>query len=317
MRMSGPMIPAFRMWLFASLVFSIPFGALQAGNNDPMSPVFAGFESVLSAAPCAADGCGTVFRWPGQKPGSGGPDLNAPLVTDRPDFTEASSTVGMGVAQIEFGYTYTRDEQLGTSITEHSVGEPLLRYGMFADWLEFRLAMFPLQQKVAGAGTSVTDSGLGDLYTGFKIALTPQLDLLPEMALIPQLNLPTGSSVFTSDHVEPGVNWIYSWEINDQISTAGSTQVNRRIDGTTSDDYAEWAQSWTVACSCSDQLGAYTEWFALIPAGSDTESTEHYFNGGFTWLFSDDVQFDIRAGTGLNGPAADYFVGTGLSIRFH
>ena len=31
---------------------------------------------------------------------SGGPDLNAPLVTDRPDFTEASSTVGRGIAQL-------------------------------------------------------------------------------------------------------------------------------------------------------------------------------------------------------------------------
>lgn len=66
----------------------------------------------------------------------------------------------------------------------------------------------------------------------------------------------------------------------------------------------------------SDNLGAYTEWFALIPSGADTTKTQHFFNGGFTYLINNDVQFDIRAGVGLNDAADDYFVGTGLSFRF-
>jgi len=35
-----------------------------------------------------------------------------------------------------------------------------------------------------------------------------------------------------------------------------------------------------------------------------------------TFLSSDDVQWDIRAGVGLNDAADDYFIGTGVSIRF-
>ncbi|MGH7200498.1 MAG: transporter [Planctomycetaceae bacterium] len=35
-----------------------------------------------------------------------------------------------------------------------------------------------------------------------------------------------------------------------------------------------------------------------------------------TWLINDDVQWDIRAGWGLNSAADDFFCGTGLSIRF-
>ena len=51
---------------------------------------------------------------------SGGPDLDEPLVTDRPDFTEASSTVGRGVAQLEFGYTYTYNDDAGQAVrTRH------------------------------------------------------------------------------------------------------------------------------------------------------------------------------------------------------
>ena len=258
---------------------------------------------------------GTLLQWTDGAPVSGGPDLNEPLVTDRPDFTEASSTVGVGVTQLEFGYTYTYNNDAGTSVRSQSFGEPLLRHGLFDDWLELRVGLFPAEQQTTTAGVSNSTSGTEDLYVGFKIGLTPQQGILPEMALIPQMNLPTGSPAFTSSRIEPGLNWIYSWKISDLVSTAGSTQGNRRIDATTGSDYLEMAQSWTIACSCTEKLGAYTEWFALIPNDADTDQTQHFFNGGFTYLISNDVQFDIRAGLGLNGAADDYFVGTGLSVR--
>jgi hypothetical protein len=257
----------------------------------------------------------TLFQWSYGTSFSGGPDLEKPLVTDRPDFTEASSTVGRGVAQLEFGYTYV-DDQSGSDRTQfHSYGESLLRLGVLADWLELRFALFPLVRQTTAAGISDSTGGLADLYLGVKLGLTPQEGILPEMALIPQMFVPTGSNAFTSDQVEPGVNWIYSWDINDFFSTAGSTQANRRVDDS-GNAYVRIAQSWTVAYSLTDRLGAYTEWFSLIPNGADTVHTESYFNGGFTFLLSDDVQWDIRAGVGLNGAADDFFTGTGLSIRF-
>ena len=267
-------------------------------------------EPAYSSTSCRRNCPGTLMQWSCSNSFSGGPDLTAPLVTDRPDFTEAASTIGRGVAQLEIGYTYAYDNDC-TVTKSNSYPEPLLRYGIFAEWLELRVGWNYADEEVG----LVKNSGSEDLYLGFKLGLTPQEGVLPEMSLIPQMNVPTGSSAFTSDHVEPGVNWIYAWEINDCISTAGSTQGNRRIDDS-GEAYFEIAQSWTVAYSLSDELGAYTEWFVLIPNGADTARTEHYFNGGFTYLLSKDVQFDIRAGTGLNGAADDYFVGTGLSIRF-
>lgn len=255
---------------------------------------------------------GTLMQWSCGTSFSGGPDLDAPLVTDRPDFTEASSTVGLGVAQLEIGYTYVFDDNGTDKTVTHSYAEPLLRVGILADWLELRVA----QNSLAQIENGVENRGATDLYLGFKIALTPQEGLLPEMALIPQMRVPTGSKAFGSNDVLAGLNWIYGWEVSDRVGTAGSTQFNRKEDDSTAQAYTRWAQSWTIAYTLTERWGGYTEWFGLIPHSADTANTEHYFNGGFTFLVSNDVQWDIRAGVGLNDAAEDYFVGTGLSIRF-
>jgi len=259
----------------------------------------------------------TLFQWSYGTSFEGGPNLDEPLVTDRPDFTEASSTVGRGVLQIESGYTYVRNKDPGDDSTTHSAGEVLFRYGIFADWLEFRLQVLPVSQTSStGAGPSTTTSGVGDLYLGAKIGLTPQEGLWPEMALVPQMTVPSGSRAFTNNEVLPGVNWLYGWDVNDFLALGGSTQFNNRIDGGTGETYTEWAQSITVVYSLTEKVGAYTEWFMLSPTGADTEQVEHYIDGGFTYLLSNDVQFDVRAGYGLSSAADDFFAGTGLSIRF-
>ena len=275
------------------------------------SPIYSLEDSVVSQVDCGCKSPGTLFQWNCGNDQDGGPDLNEPLVTDRPDFTEASSTVGRGVAQLEFGYTYSFDNN-GVQTIGHSYPEPLLRVGIIADWLEMRVGWTYGSETIGG----VTTTGSDDLYLGLKIGLTPQQGVLPEMALIPQMTVPIGDIPFTADQVLPGLNWIYSWELSDCISTAGSTQFNRAIDDGTGTAYTEWAQSWTVAYSLLDDLGAYTEVFGFFPTHATTMKPEYYFNGGFTYLLSNDVQWDIRGGLGLNDNSDDYFVGTGLSIRF-
>jgi len=271
-------------------------------------------EKVNAQDRCAF-GPGTLFQWSGGEYVDGGPDLTSPLVTDRPDFTEASSTVGVRVAQLEFGYTYMYDNNAGTSVRGHSLPEILLRYGIIRDWLELRVGLNYAEERTRTTVASTTLKGAEDLYLGFKIGLTPQDGILPEMAIILQAAVPTGSASFNQGQMLPGVNWIYGWEICDRLGTAGSTQINRSLDETTSDMYYEIAQSWTVGASLTDRIGAYTEWYALFPSGADTQKPEHYFNGGFTYLVSDDFQLDVRAGVGLNQAADDFFVGAGAVVR--
>lgn len=325
-----PKINSYVLWIFAGLLaiahspcavaeerLSLPSSAASNFESDsPRGSFVTQVEQVINnSTGLNWQEAGTLFQWSFSDE-SGGPNLDEPLVTDRPDFTEASSTVGRGVAQLEFGYTFTHDNIAGVTTRTHSAGEPLVRYGLLANWLEFRVATFPVSQRTKMSGGANSTAGTEDVYLGLKIGLTPQAGIAPEMALIPQMTVATGSNAFTNDETLPGVNWIYSWQISDKISTAGSSQVNRAIDGGTGSAYLEFAQSWTVGYALSEKVGMYTEYFALIPHSADTVQPQHFFNFGFTYLFSDDIQWDIRYGRGLNRFADDYFIGTGLSIRF-
>lgn len=258
---------------------------------------------------------GTLFRWSFSDE-TGGPNLDEPLVTDRPDFTEASSTVGRGVAQVEFGYTFAYDSANHVSTRTQSWGEPLLRYGFLADWLEFRAALFPLSQRIVSEGRRRETSDVADLYFGLKLGLTPQAGVAPEMALVPQITIPTGSSAPKTGEVLPGLNWLYSWELTERLSLGGSSQFNRALDEGSGRAHLLLAQSITSGYRFTNRLGLYAEWFALVPHSAETARPQHYFDFGFTYLLSDDIQWDIRYGKGLNRAAADFFVGTGLSIRF-
>lgn len=262
------------------------------------------------------------------------------IVTDRPDFTEASSTVGKGRVQLEAGYTFTRDRANGERVIGHSYPEALLRLGMFTDWFEFRIGQnFGNERTIMSDGTRTRAGGADDLYLGMKFGLTEQKTWHPEMALILQMTVPTGSSDFSAREVLPGINLLYGWEVvKDKVSVGGSTQANRvrgdfvlpdftgvgldvtgpRQEATGKHSYLLLAQSLTVNYTLTKKLGAYTEWFAFFPhsaIGPDV-GPEHYLDGGFTYKVTPTFQLDIRAGVGLNRHAADFFAGSGFAVRY-
>ena len=223
-------------------------------------------ESVCDPAACDFSGCDAgsggnysgrafLFAWPGNDGCDMRLNYAEPLITDRPDFTEASSTVGLGVTQFELGYTYARNDAAGSD--QHSAPELLMRRGIWRDWLELRIAY---------TGLAIADpiediSGSDDLYLGLKIGLTPQCGWLPEMSIMPQMLVPTGSSALTNDVVLPGVNWLWSWDLNERWAFSGSTQVNRAVDDSQPDTFTIWTQSLALSRSLTERLGVYGEWF--------------------------------------------------------
>src|SRR5215211_357483 len=74
-----------------------------------------------------AENFGTLLMWSGQTEPGGPPGRDEPLASDRPDFTEASTTVGRGVTQLEMGYTFFRDSDGQSRRRAHSFPELLAR----------------------------------------------------------------------------------------------------------------------------------------------------------------------------------------------
>ncbi len=254
----------------------------------------------------------SLFQWKDAPNPPAATDDEGPLISDRPDFTNAATTVGRGVLQIEAGYHHAVNQDGAVSARQNLSPETMIRFGLLADWLELRVG-----QDFAGEDDGFLNaSGADDLDLGFKIRMTSQSGWLPEMALIPQLTLPTGHRNITDGELLPGLAWIYGWDLSDNISATGSTQFNRSVDDGTDDGYTEWAQSLTVGYSLTDRLGAFTEFFGLLPHCAETTKPEYYFDTGLTCHFTDDLQWDIRYGVGLNGAADDYFFGTGATVRF-
>lgn len=256
---------------------------------------------------------GTLFQWSYGTSFGGGPDREAPLVTDRPDFTESPVTVGRGVTQLELGYTYTFDHDGTRQHIGHTAPELLMRVGVVAQWLELRVGWTWEELRVTGEPTL---AGAGDLLLGAKIALTPQEGPLPEMAIIPQMFVPVGSHGLSAQRVLPGLNWTYAWEVTERCSLGGQTQVNLLLDDQTNEPFWEISQSLTVGLALTERIGLYGEWFALFPNGADTVLPQYLANTGLTLLVTHDLQWDVRIGLGLNDAADDYFAGTGLAIRY-
>ncbi|HBV66257.1 MAG TPA: hypothetical protein DEF45_24910 [Rhodopirellula sp.] len=303
-------IVALMLLLCAPVAAELPFCFGDGSASDACDRV------ACDQLGCDALPCGDfserafLFAWPGNNACDLRLNYAEPLVTDRPDFTEASSTVGRGVTQFELGYTYARNDDAGTD--QHSAPELLIRRGFWKDWLEFRVAYTGL----AIADSIVDISGSDDLYLGVKIGLTPQCGCLPEMSIMPQMLVPTGSSAITNDEVLPGVNWLWGWDLNERWAFAGNTQVNRAVDDSQPSAFTIWTQSLALSTSLNDRLGVYGEWFGYAAAKGVEGFDEQYLSGGMTVLFGNNVQWDFRGGVGLNDDSDDYFIGTGLSLRF-
>ena len=121
-------------------------------------------------------------------------------------------------------------------------------------------------EHVPNPQNSNSSAGGEDLYLGFKIALTPQDGVLPETALVLQTTVASGDDVFSSGDANPGLNYIYSWALDDEWSLAGQTQWNRAVDGDTGRPYSEFSQSvaiervWTINSSLLRVVLPDTRW---------------------------------------------------------
>lgn len=111
------------------------------------------------------------------------PDVIEP---DRPDVTNGTHIVDIGLLQIEIGGLYTRPVA-----GQHGFGSPFTaRVGLY-DWLEARIGTDGLLLLNDGTGPV---TGLGNVQVGAKLRLWADPGGLPVLSVLPTVNLPTASA---------------------------------------------------------------------------------------------------------------------------
>ncbi|NOT02508.1 MAG: transporter [Phycisphaerales bacterium] len=245
-----------------------------------------------------------------------------PLVTDRPDFTESTDAVPTGRFQIEIGYLFSHDREHDERTRTHEFPQTLFRIGI-AEPFELRLGWggyafgdfaFENRNAFGRRFTDETDDqGGSDTSVGFKVKLAEQAGLRPNLGLIAEMSLPSGSTDQTSGDVDPNVKFLWAYDLNDRFSLSGNVNVGVPTEDT--HRFVQTAVSLSLACGLTDSVGSYVEYFGVYP-DADGQDAAHSLNGGFTFLLSDDLQFDVLVGVGLNEQADDFFTGVGVSWRF-
>lgn len=240
--------------------------------------------------------CGLVGIWAGTA-------WAEELVTDRPDATESSSVVQSGQVQLELGWLYTESGDQRT----HELPQTLVRIGVI-DRVELRIGWDGYVEARSFDGVD----GAGDGELGTKIYLSPENGAFPESALLAAVSIPWGDQELTSDEVDPAFRFAFSHTLPYGLSLG----YNLGAEWATEDDSTLSSFVYTVALGfgLTDSLGGYIEFFGDV--GLSAAGDTHSFDGGLTYLISDDFQLDVLAGVGISDNADDWFAGAGVSYRF-
>lgn len=257
--------------------------------------------------------------------------------TDRPDFTDATYTVGRGVTIIENGYTFRQinDHEGNNRQSRRSLPESLVRYGV-TDEFELRLkwngyAMSNIHDLDTGLRTQVF--GGDDLYLGIKYELFQQNAWRPMLTMLTGTTVPVGTNGVSSNALQPFINFVPGWGIRrwlylkmsfgldwqkvsqSELIGGGSVPIATSV-LTFRDNIHVYHGSVSLLFQASKRVGGFVEMFTLATAsGADNRPTTYVDTGLFIYATTN-VQFDVRIGKRVSERVDEFFTGGGLSLRF-
>ena len=248
------------------------------------------------------------------------PKNPGPLSSDRPGQTTSPGIVPQCHPQLELGWTHTENkDESDTRIKSDQFPNTLIRLGVIPNG-EVRLGYngYTWQSDRPKNDASSTSSGSGDANVGIKYRFLEASGWLPESAFLAQLSLPVGADSFTSHRADPSFLFAFSHPLTDFLSfsynlgTAWQTEQDA-----SSGLYAQSLFKYTanLGLSLTDRLGAFVEVYGDI-AINPSNTPANAFDGGFTYLILDNLQFDVSGGAGISEAADDWFVGSGFTYRF-
>ncbi len=233
-----------------------------------------------------------------------------PIVTDRPDVTESSSTVPHKTLQIETAVMYEKTQNAEASIDNWFLGTTLLRFGL---WEGFELRAGSFYQLTRGtlkeSGADSTEYGVGPLMLGFKVYIVSERGLRPEISILAEMTLRhVGALTYRPTFSYPVAKISASHTLAEDLSlgyNAGFAYNGENADGF-------FVYSIVLGYSITARLGFFGEAYGTFDHGN---LPNHRVDGGFTYLVRNNLQLDISAGTGFDSNIDKHFISTGISWR--
>ena len=149
---------------------------------------------------------------------------------------------------------------------------------------------------------------LSPLLLGVKIDITEEKNGIPEIALIGHVfPIFSASQDYRPETTAIDFRFSLSHTLNEKSS------IGYNIGAQWGDDSSDAAAIYTVAYgySLTDKFGAYAELYGDLPEDS---SANHYWDAGFTYLVSNNIQLDTYFGTSIT-KGQDILIGLGASFR--
>ncbi len=225
------------------------------------------------------------------------------IVTDRPDQTESSSTVGKRNFQIEMGISTLNIENQG--ISSFLGPSTLLRYGI-TEGIELRFASQYESTKVEIAGDDFKNKGFNDLEFGVKIQVFKRKDINTEIAFLSHIIIPTANKKLTTNTVGVINKLAISHELTNKLS------IGYNVGYDYIEEFHSFTYSLVLGISISKVVGLYVE-----PYGFWGESNvfENNFDAGFTFLLNPNFQLDTSYGIGLSNTMQYFSIGFSWRIN--
>lgn len=226
------------------------------------------------------------------------------LVTDRPDFTEATDVVGRGVLQLEGGFTLDREG----SVRHFSGPELLLRLGLSKRFeLRFATDGFDANEAVGQNWRS----GHSDAEIGFKLNFWKQGHYRPAFSIVPNLSIPVGSAAFSSGGYDPTLKLAWSKDLPKGFTLGGN--INFLSLRAESGRIVQKAWSTSLGHDLPGGFAAYWEVYGFSPW--DGPANAWIANTGISHGVGDNAQWDVRVGRRITAAGPAWFFGAGFAIR--
>jgi len=228
-------------------------------------------------------------------------NAQAPLVTDRPDFTESAIVIPIKSLQIESGLEWAVFDPNSVFTYPNT----LLRFGL-SDRFELRLEV-PGWSKWESASAQFEDLGIG-----FKWQLTPGDAVVPAAILLHTV-LPVGNETVRGEAGDFNFLYAGAYDFTDRLGLSWNLGVSL----TEVDEKRQWGQRYSVALG----IGLSERFACYLETMGEVDHNGHWaplLDGGVTLALSAFSQLDAYIGFGLTEHAPDLVVGAGYSVRlFH